>query len=216
VLVALAVAALAVHHHADRRRRELTGGLDAALAARDRGALDEAARRLEALADEHPGSAVPPYLLAEIFYKTGRVAAARPRFAEAVEIDQSLTAAYRYLAVIGLRLGDRRAAAAAAGRGLEVAPGDLELAYLAGRARGEGPETLFPEIVRRGPDAAAGLAGLAFDVGDAEGAAAIADHALARWPDDRQLYRLRLRLAQAAGDRAAAERVVEAARARGW
>jgi tetratricopeptide (TPR) repeat protein len=216
VLVALAVAALAVHHHADRRRRELTGGLDAALAARDRGALDEAARRLEALADEHPGSAVPPYLLAEIFYKTGRVAAARPRFAEAVEIDQSLTAAYRYLAVIGLRLGDQRAAAAAAGRGLEVAPGDLELAYLAGRARGAGVEAVFPAIERRGPEAAAGLAGLAFEVGDAEGAAAIVDFALARWPDHRPLYPLRLRLARAAGDRAAAERVLEAGRARGW
>lgn len=222
VLVALAVAALAGHHHADRRRRALTGGLDAALAARDRGALDEAARRLEALAAAHPGSAVPSYLLGEILYKTDRPAAARPRFAEAVEIDQSLTAGYRFLAVIHLRLGDRRAAAAAAERGLEVAPGDLELAYLAGRAgraggaRGAGVEALWPEIERRGPEAAAGLAGLAFEVGDAAAAAAIADRALERWPAERELYRLRLRLARAAGDRATAERLVETARVRGW
>ncbi len=199
LVVALAAGALALHHQGAARERDLQAGLDAALAARDRGDLDGARERLAALHNAFPGSPVPPFLLAEIHYRTGRPAAARPLFRRAVEIQQSLVEGHLYLAVIELRAGDRAAAARAAGRGLAIAPDDPELTYLAARAGTGDLAPVLDLIDDAGPEAARALTALAFEVDDAAGAAAILDHGLARWPYDPGLLEARLRLGQLDG-----------------
>lgn len=190
LMVALASLALVMHGRVGKAEEDLKRGLDQAISARDRGDLAAAMRELSELSREHPDTHVPLALLGEIQYRTGRLDEARASYEEAVEIKQDFVEGYRYLAVIHLQRGRRDAAAEAAARGLAVAPGDLELRYLQGRDIGE----LWPEIEVKGPAAAKALAGLAYEVGDASGAADALDRGIARWPEDRELAILRGRL----------------------
>lgn len=190
LMAALASLALVMHGRVGKAEEDLKRGLDEALSARDRGDLTAAMRELSELTRDHPDTHVPLALLGEIQYRTGRLDEARASYEEAVEIKQDFLEGYRYLAVIHLRRGRRDAAAETAARGLAVAPGDLELRYLQGRDVGE----LWPEIEARGPAAAKALAGLAYEVGDANGAVEALDRGIARWPEDRELASLRGRL----------------------
>lgn len=190
LMAALAALALAMHERAGKAEEDLKRGLDEALLARDRGDLTAAMKELSELSRDHPGSHVPLALLGEIQYRTGRLDGARASYEKAVAIKQDFVEGYRYLAVIHRQRGRPDAAAESAARGLAVAPGDLQLRYLAGRGIGE----LWPEIEAKGPAAAKALAGLAYEVGDASGAAEALDRGIARWPEDRELRSLRGRV----------------------
>jgi hypothetical protein len=207
----LGVAALAyvVHEAGVRGQAELLRRLDAALAARDHGDIQGAARELRALGDDFPGSHVPPSLLGEIDYRVGLLDEARASFERVVAIKQDDAKAFRYLAVIDLRKGKRESAGGFASRGLAVAPHDPELSYLAARARGEAgaPELDDPQLAQT-------LASLAFEVGDEAVAAAILDRGLDRWPEQRSFYPSRVNLALKNGDDAGVRRVVASWRAR--
>lgn len=207
-VLALAVVSYQVHSRAAERHEQLTGTLDRALAERDRGWLGVAAARLEKAVEEFPGSHAPAMLLGEIRYHTGRLADARRLFEHVVAIRQDLVRAYRFLAVIDLRLGHRARALSAARRGLEVARDDPELRYLALRAAGKDVAELLPFYERVGPEEARSLPALAVEVDDLAGAAALLDRALERWPAERWPYPARVRVALAAGDRETARRVL--------
>jgi tetratricopeptide (TPR) repeat protein len=190
LLAAVAALALTLHGRVGRAEEDLKRRLDQALAARDRGDLGRAVAELSDLTRDHPSSHVPLALLGEIQYRTGRIDEARSSYEKAVEVKQDFVEGYRYLAVIHLQRGRRDAAAEAAARGLAMAPQDLELRYLQGREIGD----LWPEVEARGPAAAKALAGLAYEVGDAAGAAEVLDRGIARWPQEPELRSLRARL----------------------
>lgn len=190
LLALLAVAAVAVHVREGAREDELKQGLDAALAARDRGDLATATSTLARLTERHPSSHVPHALLGEIQYRTGRAAEARKSYERAVEIKQDFVEGYRYLAVIRLQQGSREAAKEIAARGLAVSPRDLELRYLSGIRIGD----LWPDIEARGPQGAMAMAGLAYEVGDVAGTVEALDRGIARWPGERGLQELRARI----------------------
>jgi tetratricopeptide (TPR) repeat protein len=198
-VLALAVVVLAIAFQARERHgdEELQRRLGTALAARNRGDLAAAESELGALARDFPGSHVPPALLGEIRYRTGRPEAARPLYEKAVAIQPSFLDGWKHLAVIDLQAGRTAEAATEAGKGLAIAPADLELRYLERRAEGGAAGDLWPQVQR--PEAAAGIAGLAFEVGDAAGAATLLDRALARWPEERKLRQMRAKLALAMG-----------------
>jgi tetratricopeptide repeat protein len=190
LLAALAAFALAMHGRAGKADEDLKQRLDEAILARDRGDLTGAMEALSELTHDHPESHVPPALLGEIQYRTGRLDEARSSYEKAVEVKQDFVEGYRYLAVIHLQRERKDAAAEAAARGLAVAPGDLELRYLQGGQIGE----LWPEIETKGPAAAKAIAGLAYEVGDTAGAVEALDRGIARWPEDRELRSLRVQL----------------------
>jgi tetratricopeptide (TPR) repeat protein len=190
LIAALAALALVMHGRTGKAEEDLKRRLDEALLARDRGDLTAAMKELSELSRDHPGSHVPLALLGEIQYRTGRLEEARASYEKAVEIKPDFVEGYRYLAVIHRQRGRRDAAAEAAGRGLAVAPGDLELRYLQGGGIGE----LWPEIEAGGPAAAKALAGLAYEIGDVSGAVEALDRGIARWPEDRELRSLRGRV----------------------
>lgn len=194
LLALLALAAWQVHASGARREADLRRRLDRALAARDAGDLPRAVADLEATTRAHPGSHVPAALLAEIQYRTDRLAEAREGYRRALRIKQDFLPAHRHLAVIALRQGDAAEAARAADQGLRIAPEDPELRYLAARAQG-GPEPAFWREIGTAPADLARLAGLAFEVGDPAGARAAVAAGLSRWPGDPALQRLRDRLA---------------------
>jgi tetratricopeptide (TPR) repeat protein len=199
LLVLLALVAWQVHTRAARRQADLRQRLDRALAARDAGDLPRAVADLEATLRTHPDSHVPAALLAEIHYRTDHLAEAHRLYRQALTIKQDFLPAHRHLAVIALRRGDPDEAAQAARRGLEIAPGDLELRYLAKRARG-GPPPTFWTGAGKAPQDLEVLAGLAFEVGDLDGAAAAVQSGLARWPSHGPFHRIRAKLALARGD----------------
>jgi tetratricopeptide (TPR) repeat protein len=191
--------AFTVHARAARGQQDLVHGLDAALAARDRGDLAEARRELQSLSAQHPGSHVPLVLLGEITYRTDSLEEARDAFARAADIKGDDPKTYRYLAVIERRLGHPEQAERLALRGLEIAPSDPELRYLAGH-----------RVEPRDPATAQALASLAYEVGDVRGAAAFLDGGLALWPEERSFYPGRVKLALQAGDQETARRVLAA------
>ena len=206
--VALALLAWAVHRRGLETERDLVSRLERAIAARDRGDLAAAEATLREAAARHRGAHAPRFFLGEICYRTGRLEEAADAMAAVLAIRQDELPAFRLRAVAELRLGRSEAARATAVRGLRVAPGDPELLYLARRARGAplAERSAFAEIA---PAAAARVAGLAYEVGDAAGAAALLDRALARWPQHRGFYPPRVKLALAVGDREAARRVLD-------
>ena len=197
-LAGIAAVAFTVHTAGERRQKALTTGLDAAIAAMNHGDVDGASTRLRQLAEDSPGSHVPHALLGEIDYRKGQLDAAADEFARAVLIKQDFVQGYRYLAVIALRLGHTEEAVREADRGRAIDGADPELRYLAARARGQDPTGDLPL-----PDvkAAQTLASLAFEVGDAPGAAAILDRGLSLWPQERSFYPTRVRLALSGSDR---------------
>jgi len=208
VLALLAVAAWGLHRRGMAAERDLVERLERAVAARDRGDLGRAERELRAAVEEHPGAHAPAFLLGEIYYRTGRLASAADEMERVIGVQQDHLPAHRLRAVLALRQGDRPAALDAARAGLAVEPGDPELAYLERRARGEPAAARegFEELDRQ---AAERTVSLAYEVGDAAGAAALLDRTIARWPDHRTFYPWRVKLALAAGDRAAAVRTLE-------
>lgn len=208
LLVLLAVAAWQVHAGAARRDADLRQRLDRALAARDAGDLGRAVADLTATARTHPGSHVPHALLAEIHYRTGRLTEARRSYDAALAVKQDFLPAHRHLAVIALRQGDPAEAAQAAGRGLRIAPIDLELRYLSERAAG-GPPPAFWRQSGDTPQAVEALAGLAFEVDDRQGAAAALEAGLARWPGHLPFYRRKVQLALAQGNQKAARQALQ-------
>jgi len=212
-LALLAVAAWGVHRRGMAAERDLVDRLGRAVAARDRGDLDRAERELRAADDAHPGAHAPAYLLGEIYYRTGRLGPAAAEMERVVAVKQDHLPAHRLRAVVALRRGDRDAALDAARRGLEIAPADPELVYLAARARGEPAAAAagFEELDLR---AAERTVSLAYEVGDGAGAVALLDRAIARWPGHRAFYPRRVKLALATGDRAAAIGALELWRSR--
>ena len=182
MLAAIAIFAVALHAKSARDRADMTRRLDAAIAERNRGNLSAAVVQFDAIARDHPIDYAPLALAGEILYRTGDLESARERLARAVEIKQDFVRGYRMLAVIDARRGRRSEWAA---RGLEVAPDDLQLRYLAG-------EDIVPAI--DSPDVAAGLAALAYEVGDGTTAERIVRTAVARWPDHRRLRAIATRL----------------------
>jgi hypothetical protein len=187
----LLLTAFGVHSAAVRRDAGLKRRLDVAISARDRGDLATAEAELGAAAREFPGSHVPLALLGEIEYRTNRLADARARYEAAVAVKQDFLEGYRHLAVIDLQRGSRAKAAESARRGLEIEPGDLELRYLKMRAEGRPPGGLWAEADSAQLET---LAGLAFEVGDAAGAAEALDSGIARWPERSSLRDLRAKL----------------------
>ncbi|HYH44399.1 MAG TPA: tetratricopeptide repeat protein, partial [Thermoanaerobaculia bacterium] len=209
LLALLAGAAWQVHAAADRREADLRQRLDQALAARDAGDLPRAIADLEATAKAHPGSHVPQALLAEIHYRTGRLVEARERYRSALALKQDFLPAHRHLSVIALQQEDRTEAAQAASRGLQIAPTDPELLYLKARAEG-GPPLAFWKEIGSTPQVVEGLAGLAFEVNDPQGAADALQAGLSRWPGHLPFHRRRVQLALAQGDQNAARQALQA------
>ena len=208
VLAVLAVVAWGVHRRGMAVERDLVDRLERAVAARDRGDLGRAERELRDAVGAHPGAHAPAYLLGEIYYRTGRLEAAGTEMERVVAVKQDHLPAHRLRAVVALRRGEREAALEAARRGLQVEPADPELAYLELRARSE-PAAGWERFAELDPPAAERTVSLAYEVGDAAGAAALLDRGIARWPGHRAFYPWRVKLALAAGDRAAAARTVE-------
>lgn len=177
-VAAIAVFAVLVHRSTAASRADLTGRLDRAIAERTRGNLGEALAQFDAIARDHPTTHVPLAMAGEIDYRGNRLDAAYAKLARAVEIKQDFVRGYRLLAAIDLQRQRRAEGAAWASRGLEVAPEDLQLRYLAGHDVLAAVDTA---------EAAAGMAALAFEVGDAAGAGRFVSAGLARWPDDPRL-----------------------------
>ncbi len=207
-VVAMAIGAILIHQTGARADADISRRLSHALGARDRGDIDGAERELHAIAADFPGSHVPLVFLGEIAYRTGKLDEARTDLSRAVEIKPDFAKGYRYLAVIGLRLGDKAGAARYADRGLELAKDDVELRFLAARAHDRAPEISSLELAS--PQTAETLAAIAFEVGDDAGAAEILDRALRVWPDQRSFYGSRVKIALQRGDVADARRVAEA------
>lgn len=205
-IAAIGVLALAVHGRSARAQRDLVGSLDRAIAARDAGDLDAAARQLESVRARHPASHVPAVLLGEIEYRRGSLEAARRHFSDAISIQPGGADAYRRLAVIELRLGRREEARRHAAIGLEIDREDEQLRYLAGAGTGMGLVPLLERLPGLGPDRTYALAALAFEVGDAAAATAMLEAGRARWPQAAALHRGLVKLTLAAGDHEAARR----------
>lgn len=182
-LAAVAAFAIALHARSAMERRDLTERLDAAIAARDRGNVQDAARQLDVLARDHPTAYAPLAMAAEIDYRLGRLDEAHAKLARAVAIKQDFVRGYRLLAAIDLQSGRRDAGIRWARQGLEVAPGDVQLRYLAGE-----------NIVVQSAEEAAGMVALAFEVGDLTVAQRMTEQSLARWPEDERLQRISARL----------------------
>ena len=182
VLAGIVVFAVVLHAKSARDRADMTRRLDAAIAQRNAGMLPHAVAELDAIARDHPTSYVPLALAGEILYRTNQIERAREKFARAVEIKQDFVRGYRFLAVIDRRMGRTSEWAA---RGLEIAPGDVQLRYLAGGVA-------FERIAS--PEEAAGLAALAYEVGDLAAAEQIVRDATARWPDDPRVQSIARRL----------------------
>jgi len=184
-LAVLALFAFGFHRSTAAARTDLTARLDRAIADRNRGDVDGALAQFDAIARDHPTSYVPLALGAELDYRRNALETAREKLAGAVEKKQDFIRGYRLLAAIDLQSGRRAEGVEWARRGLEVAPGDLQLRFLAG-------EDVLRAIDT--PQTAAGMVALAFEVGDLARAQAIARHALARWPHDPRLRRIAARL----------------------
>ena len=182
VMLAIALFAVMLHWQSHRDREDMTKRLDAAIAERDRGNLTSARRQLDAIARDHPTSYAALAFSGEIDYRSGQLDAARGKFARAVGIKQDFTRGYRFLAVID-RQTDRQSEWAK--RGLEIDPNDIQLRYLAG-------EDILSRI--DSAEVAAGMAALAYEVGDGAGAARIVEAGLARWPDDARLRRIKMKI----------------------
>lgn len=189
-LVLLAAGGYATYARSAARDTELQSRLDDAIRARDRGDLAGARAVLGELTREFPNSHVPFALLAEIDERTGRAADALPLYERSVAIKQDYLDGYRHGAAIALRSGEGDRAASLARRGLSVRPGDAALDYLLRRATGQAAR-----IVAADARAAAELAMLAFEVDDHETSARVLDDAIARFPGERTLYALRVRVA---------------------
>jgi hypothetical protein len=162
-MVLIAAFAVLLHWTNARARADMTRRLDAAIAVRDRGNLRDAMGALDAIARDHPTNHVALVLAGEIAYRTNQLDAAHARFARAVEIKQDFVRGYRFLAVIDLQRRNLNEAEKWARLGLEIAPGDLQLRYLAVYAAGEPVE---PILAGLDANAARGMAALAFEVGD--------------------------------------------------
>ncbi len=192
-LVLIAAFAFGFHRHTAADRADMTRRLDRAIAERNRGSLRNAIAELEATARDHPNSHVALALAGEIYYRTNQLDLARAKFARAVDIKQDFVRGYRLLAAIDLRRGRQAEASNWASQGLEVAPDDLQLRYLAARAAGRSLADVLTEI--KTPEVAAGMAALAFEVGDIATAQRITEEGVARWPSDPRLTALQTRLA---------------------
>lgn len=199
-LLALALFAFAFHRATAAARTDLTARLDRAIEARDRGDLESALVQLDAIARDHPVTHVPLAMAGEIDYRRNSLETAYGRLARAVEIKQDFVRGYRLLAAIDLQRGRRAEAGEWARRGLEVAPGDIQLRFLAG------------EDVTSSIDSAAtaaGMAALAFEVGELAKAQRFVEDALTRWPADGRLRRTALRLGVAVVDHPAVHVIPE-------
>ena len=179
VAAVLAVAWL-LHARIAADRTELQRRLDGAIAARDQRQLAYATAELESLVRDFPAAHVPHALLGEIYYRTNRSAEARPLFERAFAIKQDYLDGYRYAAVIAMQSGDSASARSIARRGLDVAPHDLQLRYLAGE-----------RVSASTLEEAMTLAGLAFEVNDRATTTRVLDEAIARWPSDQRLRQMR-------------------------
>jgi tetratricopeptide (TPR) repeat protein len=210
----IAAAALGTHAASARDEADLTRRLDSAVAARDRGELGAAEEELRAAWRDFPGSHVAPALLAEIYYRTDRLAQAREALLEVVRIKPSQAPAHRHLAVIDLRRGDAVSARRFAEAGLATEPSDVQLQYLASRASHASIEPSVVRAAELGFTSTRALASLAFEVDDLEGAAGIVERAVTLWPHEPWLHRTRVRLALARKDEVAARRAVAAWRER--
>lgn len=177
-VAAVVVFAVLFHRSTAASRADLTGRLDRAIAERTRGNAGEALAQFDAIARDHPTTHVPLAMAAEIDYRGRRLDAAHMKLARAVEIKQDFVRGYRLLAAIDLQRGRRAEGVAWAARGLEVAPDDVQLRYLAGQEVSEAVDSA---------DTAAGMAALAFEVGDAAGAQRFVSAGLERWPEDPRL-----------------------------
>ena len=184
-LLLLALFAVGFHRTTAAARADLTTRLDLAMAERDRGNLDSALVLFDTIAHDHPTSYVPLAMGGEIDYRRGSLDRAHDKLARAVETKQDFTRGYRLLAAIDRQRGRPSEALGWARRGLEVAPDDLQLRFLAGHDVRAGIDT---------PQAAAGMIALAYEVGELARAQQIAQDAVTRWPADPRLSRLAARL----------------------
>lgn len=184
-LAMLAVFAAGFHRSTAAARADLTARLDHAIAERNRGNLDGAAAQFDAIARDHTTSYVPLALGAELDYRRNALQPAHDKLTRAVEMKQDFIRGYRLLAAIDLQRGQKEQGVAWARRGLEIAPDDLQLRFLAG-------EDVLATIDT--PQTAAGMAALAYEVGELAKAQQIIESGVARWPGDARLRSLALRL----------------------
>lgn len=186
-LLLVAVSATLFHRATSATRADLMERLDHAINARNRGELDAALAQFDSIASDHPTSYVPLAMGAEIDYRRNALDVAHGKLARVVEMKQDFLRGYRLLAAIDLQRGRHGEGVAWARRGLGIAPDDLQLRFLAG-------EDVRPALDT--PRTAAGMAALAFEINQTAFAREIAQEALARWPDDRELQRVAMRLDQ--------------------
>ena len=182
VMVAIALFAVLLHRQSHHERQDMTRRLDAALAERDRGNVTSALREFDAIARDHPTSYAALAFSGEIEYRNGQLDAARNRFARSVEIKQDFVRGYRFLAVIDRQMGRQSDWAK---RGLEIDPHDIQLRYLAG-------EDVLSRI--DSAETAAGMAALAYEVGDGAGAKRMVEAGLTRWPENVRLRQIDMRI----------------------
>ena len=148
---------------------------------------------------DHPDSHAVHAFLGEIYYRTRHLEAARDEFLAAVRIKPDYMEGYRYAGVIDLLDHDPAAALTDIRRGLQVAPDDVELNYLAARARSADASRALKLATKAGPAAVEALAGIAFEVGDLRGVDETLAAGLARWPGHRAFVDKRAKLAVAMG-----------------
>lgn len=184
-LAVLALFAAGFHRASAAARADLTARLDRAIAERNRGNLEGASAQFAKIAGDHPTSYVPLALGGELDYRRNALDLAHDKLTRAVEMKQDFIRGYRLLAAIDLRRGQKEQGVSWARRGLEVAPDDLQLRFLAG-------EDVLAIIDR--PETAAGMAALAYEIGELAKAQQIVESGVARWPGDARLRGLAARL----------------------
>lgn len=203
----LAVAALWLHLSSARAEKTLTDTLDRALRARDRGDLRSAEIDLLTLIRRQPSSYTPHALLAEIYYRTGRIDEAVPLFERAVSLKADHVDGHRTLAVIAMQRGANSDAARHIENGLRVRPSDLELLHLRNVLQSRTDEPVLARAEAIGPSALEGLAALSFEVNDVDGSIRILSRGARRWPAHRPFHQLRARITWSRGDAAATRAV---------
>ena len=192
LIAAVAAGAFLFHARMAAEREEMTRRLDRALAERNGGNLEGALEQFAAIERDHPAAYAASAFAGEIFYRTRRLDEAAPKFERAITIKQDFLRGYRLLAAIELQRRRPERASHWAREGLEVAPSDLQLRYLAARADRTSTDSVIQAL--DSPATASGMAALAFEVDDADTANAIVAASLKRWPDDAQLLALQQRL----------------------
>ncbi len=193
--LAILVAAGLVHTRSARGRQNLELGLQSAIAARNAGRIAEAETILAGLTKSVPSSHVPHALIAEIYYKTGRLTEAHESYSRAVSIKTNFVDGLKHLAVIALQKGSALSAQEYASKARSLAPKDPECIYLDLRSRGGSIAAFRDASAPADSNVYVRVGMLAFESGDTDGARELLDASIALDPRFVAAYPLRLNIA---------------------